>query len=328
MGNPQHLAKLQQGVLAWNRWRCENPGIRPNLRDADLSRANLAGAHLAGAHLGDVNLFSTDLKGANLKGANLIGADLSEAVLHGADLTGAWAARALFVNLDLRDVKGLDAMVHSGPSTVGIDTIYKSNGKIPHSFLRGCGVPEALITFIPSLVAAQAGIEYHSLFICYSNEDHKFAERLSDDLEANGFRCWLTPHNTHTDEWTSDQMDYAIQMQDKLLLVLSKNSMNSHWVKEKIKKAYNRGVKENRRVLYPICVCPPEELASWEEIDPNSGKDSARELGEYFIPIFSNWRDHFSYRQVFAEFLRDMQADSATTRSSSTFNPLAEQAVA
>jgi hypothetical protein len=328
MGNPQHLAKLQQGVPAWNRWRCENPHIRPNLRDADLSRASLAGAHLAGAHLGDVSLFSANLIGANLNGANLIGADLSEADLNGADLTGAWAARALFVNLDLSGVLGLDAMVHSGPSTVGIDTIYKSNGKIPHAFLRGCGVPEALITFIPSLVAAQAGIEYHSLFICYSNEDHEFAERLSVDLEANGFRCWLTPHNAQTDEWTRDQMDYAIQMQDKLLLILSNTSMNSHWVKEKIQKACDRGVNENRRVLYPIGICPPEELANWEEIDPNSGTDSASEIGEYFIPIFSNWTDHYSYRQVFSEFIRDLQDDSASMRSSADFNQRIEQAVA
>jgi uncharacterized protein YjbI with pentapeptide repeats len=328
MGNPQHLAKLQQGVLAWNRWRCENPGIRPNLREADLSRANLSGAHLAGAHLGEANLFSANLSGANLSGTNLIGADFSEADLNGADLTGAWAARALFVNLDLRGVKGLDALVHSGPSTVGIDTIYKSCGKIPHSFLRGCGVPEALITFIPSLVAAQAGIEYHSLFICYSNEDHEFAERLSVDLEANGFRCWLTPHNAQTEEWMRDQLDYAIQMQDKLLLVLSKSSMNSHWVKDEIQKAYNRGVKENRRVLYPIGICPPEVLANWDEIDPNSGKDSAREIGEYFIPIFSNWMDHYAYRQVFSEFLGDLREDSAPVNSSTAFNPLAEQAVA
>jgi hypothetical protein len=243
-------------------------------------------------------------------------------------LTGAWAARALFVNLDLRGVRGLDALVHSGPSTVGIDTIYKSNGKIPHSFLRGCGVPEALITYIPSLVAAQAGIEYNSLFICYATEDHEFAERLSVDLEANGFRCWFTPHNMHSDEWTPDRIDHAIQMQDRVLLVLSKVSMNSRWAKEEVEKAYNRGVNENRRVLYPISICSLEELAKWEAIAPGTGKESTREIREYFIPNFSNWPDHYSYRQVFSQFLRDLQRNTTPQRSSSAFDVLAEQAVA
>ncbi len=328
MANPQHLDKLQEGVEAWNQWRRENPGIRPNLREADLSRWDLGGANLSGAHLGEVNLFSSNLSGSDLRRANLVGVDLGEADLNGADLTGAWAARALFVNLDLRGVKGLDAVVHSGPSTVGIDTIYKSNGTIPASFLRGCGVPEALITYIPSLVAAQAGIEYNSLFICYATEDHEFAERLSVDLEANGFRCWFIPHNMRSDECMPDHMDHAIQMQERRLLILSKNSMNSHWAKEEVEKAYNRGVKENRRVLYPVSICPLEELAEWDEIDPGIGKESALEIRGYFIPNFSNWPDSYSYRQVFNEFLRDLHRNATRERSSAALNSLVEQAVA
>ncbi len=328
MCNPQHLAKLWDGVEAWNEWRRENPRIRPNLREADLSRADLSGSNLAGAQLGEAKLFNSNLSGSDLRGASLIGADLSESDLSGADLTGAWAARVLFVNLDLRGVRGLDAVVHSGPSTVGVDTIYKSDGKIPHSFLRGCGVPEALITYIPSLVAAQAGIEYNSLFISYSTEDHEFAERLAADLEVNGFRCWFTPHNSDTDELMRVQTDHTIQMQDKVLLILSKDSMNSQWAKEEVEKAYNRGVNENRRVLYPIAVCPLEELAKWEETDLGSGKESALEIGEYFIPNFSNWPDHYSFRQVFSEFLRDLQRNATPERSSFAFNQHAEKQVA
>ena len=327
MSNPQHLAILYRGVTGWNQWRRENPDIRPYLREADLSRRDLSGANLMGAHLGEANFFNASLSCANLRGANLIGANLSEAVVSGADLAGAWTARTIFVNLDLRGALGLEHLVHSGPSTVGIDTIYKSNGRIPASFLRGCGVPEALITFIPSLVAAQAGIEYQSLFICYANEDHEFAERLSVDLEANGFRCWLTPHNAETEEWMQNQIDFTLQLQDRLLLVISKHSMSSHWIQREIQNACMRGEDEKRRVLYPVSICPVEELAKWQEIDPGTGKDYARQIRECFIPNFSNWVDAYSYRQVFNRFLRDLKGDTAV-KLSSDVGEQTEQAVA
>ena len=328
MPNPPHLAKLEEGVEAWNQWRRENPDIRPHLRKADLSRTDLSGAQLGGAHLGEVNLFSANLSGACLRGANLIGANLSEADLSGADLTGAWAANALFVNLDLRGVKGLDAVIHSGPSTVGIDTIYKSDGRIPPSFLRGCGVPDALITYIPSLVAAQTGIQYRSLFISYSIEDHQFAERLSADLEANGFRCWFAPHNDCDDEWMKEQSDQAIQVEDRWLLILSENNLECPWVKEEIERAYQRGLKEDRRVLYPVSVCPIEKLAQWEEIDPDTCSLAARELRECFIPNFSNWHDRFTFKQVFREFLREMQGKQSLFHSFAALEPQLQMAVA
>ena len=49
-------------------------------------------------------------------------------------------------------VNGLETVKHNRPSTIGIDTIYMSKGKIPEVFLRGCGVPDTMIAFIPSLV--------------------------------------------------------------------------------------------------------------------------------------------------------------------------------
>jgi hypothetical protein len=30
MANPEHWKILKQGVEGWNKWRYENPGIRPN----------------------------------------------------------------------------------------------------------------------------------------------------------------------------------------------------------------------------------------------------------------------------------------------------------
>jgi len=86
--NPEHLAKLQEGVDAWNEWRSQNPQIVPDLEYADLNQANLENFDFIHAVLGKANLANADLKGADLTEASLRGADLSMADLTGATLTG------------------------------------------------------------------------------------------------------------------------------------------------------------------------------------------------------------------------------------------------
>ena len=81
--NPEHLAKLQEGVEAWNAWRIDNPGIWPDLRGADLEGAHLQWAdlryaNLEGAKLAEVALAGADLGWANLRGAKLGGARLQK----------------------------------------------------------------------------------------------------------------------------------------------------------------------------------------------------------------------------------------------------------
>ena len=96
-----------------------------------------------------------------------------------------------FGRFDLGSVKGLETVRHLGPSTIGIDTIYKSKGNIPEVFLRGCGVPEDFIVYMRSLVGKP--IEFYSCFISYSSQDDDFAQRLYADLQAKHVRCWFRP---------------------------------------------------------------------------------------------------------------------------------------
>jgi uncharacterized protein YjbI with pentapeptide repeats len=92
-----HVALIRQGAEAWNQWRRANPGICP-----DLSQANLVGAHLCEADLTDTDLFWADLAHANLHKANLSGANLFCANLCGANLH-----KAILLNADVTDT-GLD----------------------------------------------------------------------------------------------------------------------------------------------------------------------------------------------------------------------------
>ena len=250
MANQEHLNKLKEGVDAWDLWRDEHQDLWPDLVDADLigadlSKANLYGTDLTGADLSDANLSK-----ANLSGANLTGADLT-----GADLTGATVNCTIFGMVDLAVAKGLETVRHDGPSTIGIDTIYLSQGNIPEVFLEGVGVDDTFITYIRSLVGKP--IKYYSCFISYSSKDQDIANRLYADLQSNGVRCWFAPKDMKTGDRIRNRIDEAIRHYDKLLLILSEASLASDWVEDEAEAAFEkeRIAKEQgqeRTVLFPI----------------------------------------------------------------------------
>jgi len=177
MANESHLTILMESVSGWNKWRAENPALKPdltrsdlvetnlsraNLSEANLSKANFARANLAWADLSRAKLYDAKLYGTNFYGANLTGADFCRSNLYGANLSRADLARinfsyssmhcTIFGSIDLSEAEGLDTVVHKGPPTIGIDSIFRSKGKIPEIFLRGAGVPGRFITYMRSLV--------------------------------------------------------------------------------------------------------------------------------------------------------------------------------
>ena len=96
MANPEHLARLKEGVEAWNQLRQQYPypQVIPDLMDADLAGAELNGINLDGAYMRGANLTQAKLEGASLwkaefPQATLAGANLSEANLNHANLKGA-----------------------------------------------------------------------------------------------------------------------------------------------------------------------------------------------------------------------------------------------
>ena len=284
-----------------------------DLRSADLREANVREADLGDANLGDANLGDADLREAelaqaNLRGADLIGSDLSRAQLNQTDLENCRMGWTRLGNVDLSQCRGLETVRHHGPSSIGIDTIYRSRGNISEVFLRRAGVPEPFIANMKSLVAAMSPIEYYSCFISYSSKNHEFAERLYADLQVKGVRCWFAPHEGQAGRKLHEQIDAAIRVHEKLLLILSAESMQSEWVKTEIKKAAKRQARERKDVLFPVSLVPFHELSDWECFDADLGKDLAAEVREYLIPDFSRWKkDHGSYQKAFDKLLRDLK---------------------
>lgn len=84
MANPEHLAKLKEGVQAWNQWRKENRETDPDLREVALN-----GIDLTGANLDRVYLYGAKLRQANFSSASLLLATLNNADLTAADFSNA-----------------------------------------------------------------------------------------------------------------------------------------------------------------------------------------------------------------------------------------------
>jgi hypothetical protein len=183
--------------------------------------------------------------------------------------------------------------------------------EIENAKLYAPDLSEAEITDIQYRVhglRVASSIRFYSVFISYSASDEDFATKLYDDLQKAGVRCWFAPHDIAGGEKLHEQIDRAIQVQDRLLLILSTASMSSEWVKTELANARTKEHEQRRKVLFPIRLVPFDEVCKWKAFDADIGKDSAREVREYFIPDFSSWKDPKAYKPAFERLLKDLRA--------------------
>jgi hypothetical protein len=188
---------------------------------------------------------------------------------------------------------------HLGPSTIDFRTLQNS-GPLPLAFLRGVGLPDNLIDYLPSIMSQP--INYYSCFISYSAKDDDFAKRIHADLQSKGVRCWFAPHDLPIGGKIMDEIDGAIRLRDKLLLVLSEHSIKSDWVEDEVKTAYEEERRRGQTVLFPIRLDDAvletnEAWASKLRVDRNIGD-------------FRQWKVHDRYQESLARVLRDLSARS------------------
>lgn len=275
-----------------------------NLKGADLSYAelqyaNLQEANLEGANLTGVRADSAYLRGANLRGARLNFGQFANAVLDGANLEGAEFLETRISNVDLTLAERLGSCVHYGPSSVDHRTLAMSKN-VPTEFWRGCGLPDALIDYMPSLTGD--AIEFYSCFISHSSKDQDFAKRLHADLQDNGVRCWFAPHDLEIGAVIEDEIDAQIRVRDKVILILSEASVASAWVTREVRTALDEEQQSKRRVLFPLCLdgAVMDTTEQWVY-----DLQRRRNIGD-----FTQWKNHDAYQATFKRVLRDLRAES------------------
>lgn len=318
-------AKLRNANFSKSDLRKANLGqailCKANLRKSDLDGANLSIADLTKAKLNGANLNMANFHGAELQDADLSDTclwdvEFNRANLRGAILSNAHAGQTNFGDINLSEVYGLESIIHDLGSTIGSSTLRLSKGIIPDIFLQGCGLSDLEIESaklhnpeltneeiikiqyrIYDLRATQA-IQIAPLFISYSHGDTLFVNLLDSKLKMKGIRFWRDIHDMTAGRMET-QIDRAIQQNPTVLVVLSKNSLNSDWVQHEVRKARELEKEMKRDVLCPVALDDSWKSAPWPA-------RVMEQIMEYNVLDFSGWEDDTKFNEVFAKLLNGL----------------------
>src|SRR5688500_13908336 len=91
-----------------------------------------------------------------------------------------------------------------------------------------------------------------SVFISYSTKDSDFVTQLSTELVKNRIHVWLDKWEMQPGDSLIDKIQSGLTESSFLLVVLSKNSVDSEWCKKEINSGLMRELKEKQVVVIPI----------------------------------------------------------------------------
>ena len=295
-----------------------------NLKGVDLEIANLRGANLREAILTGASCYSADFKGANLEGAslrraslneaNIIAANLKEAYLSGADLREASLNRSnlceavlsevvmirtelektdftkcklnetVFGLTDLSTCIGMETIEVSGKCIIDFETLQNSQN-LPQSFLRKIGLPNLYIDYLPEFI--NKPLNLFPVFLSHSWENKDFAHKLYQALIDKGVLVWFDEKKMMPGDKLISGISKGINTYDKLILVCSKSSLNSWWVKEELERIFEKerrhqqeGSKES--LLIPVTI---------DNYIFNSNNEYASTIKKHLIGDFKQWQN-------------------------------------
>jgi len=87
---------------------------------------------------------------------------------------------------------------------------------------------------------------------CHCRLCCRLAQELYADLQAKSVRCWKFDENAKWGEPVWGEIDTAIRHYDKLVVICSKDSLQSVPVIREIERALQKEDREHRDVLFPI----------------------------------------------------------------------------
>jgi uncharacterized protein YjbI with pentapeptide repeats len=279
-----------------------------NLTGADLRGADLSGANLTQASLGEGYIYGTKLIRANLRESQLHGAVLCGAIVDHVDFAGATLNHTMISNVDLSQANNLEDVIHQGPSHLSTDTLFKSQGKIPEAFLRGCDVPEILITYLSSMMGTP--IEMYSCFISYSHANKTFVQSLENGLKSNKVHYWLDEKALTGGDFYQREIYRAIRIRDKLVICVSIRALKSGWIEKEFRQIQLKEDEINAKLDEPISLVIPLDLdGSLLGEGVNRDHWIVRELLSRHVIDCRNWESDGRMAEITKQVVRALRTD-------------------
>jgi uncharacterized protein YjbI with pentapeptide repeats len=294
---------------------CE--GARVSLAGSNQVGTVWRGSRLDEADFSSAKIFRGDFRNCALALANFSEAEIVETQFAGGRLPGAKCEQAKFLNCDFRACEltgiqirqarfddswlgltrigacelsrafGLETMRHFGPTWIDAETLAQHAKFLPPEFLYGAGVRVSSAKGKPEPLARDG---QEICVILHANRDADFAARLRLDLMANGIRCWFLPEEI---SWSGIELERAPY--DQIIVVCSRNALESRPLVAEMKAALDREESEQRECVLPVRV-DDYLYEEWQ----HAQKDA---LLRKHVGDFRNWRDSDLYRSALDHLL-------------------------
>jgi TIR domain/Pentapeptide repeats (8 copies) len=139
--------------------------------------------------------------------------------------------------------------------------------------------------------------------ISYSSKDDEFARRLHANLQQANVRCWKASEDLKIGDRFRVRIEESIRRHDKLMVILTENSIASPWVEEEVEAALEKEHKHGKLLLFPIRLDDTvmETDQAWA-----ASLRRTRHIGD-----FRNWKNHDAFQKAFERLLRDLKAGEA-----------------
>lgn len=135
----------------------------------------------------------------------------------------------------------------------------------------------------------------YSVFISYSSKDKDFARGLHADLKNRGIYCWFAAEDLQVGDFIWKKILEMIFDCDKLLVILSENSVNSTWVKREVETALGKSEAN----LFPIRLD--------NSVLTSDTEWAARIRDEIYIGDFTHWKNSGKYKLALDRLIRDLR---------------------
>jgi hypothetical protein len=116
-------------------------------------------------------------------------------------------------------------------------------------------------------------------------------------------RCWFAPEDLKIGDKFQERIEESILRCEKLLVVLSTDSVNSPWVEREVQAAVEKELRQNTIVLFPVRLDDAIMDCShaWA-----SDIRRTRRIGD-----FRKWKDNDSFQKSLDRLLRDLKGQDS-----------------